>query len=324
MSSHIQRIAIVTTAEHSCALYLAANLAESNLKVRVFSQMAPKYAELSRPYLNRLLKRRGVRVFADNLLLALVEAARYKAIGRHLLAINSAISVNHNWPIHERQKWAQLLPEDRVVQISEINSADGIQAIRQFSPDLILLAGAPIITGRVIELASCGVLNPHCGITPEYAGSSPVVWPLCDNRPFDIGYTIHFVVPRVDAGPIVEQARIPWRTDWSFSTISSYVLQVMYERLLMLVQDWALSGVLPTARRQDVSRVRPPAGQCAYWFAERNKTRLLRQGKHVITPPEWQGDFRITTDVGRAVFLKSSSDNGGTECLLNTAASSMF
>jgi methionyl-tRNA formyltransferase len=319
----IKRIAIVTTAQHSCALYLAAGLADFNLDVRVFSQVAPKYPELSRPYLRRLLKRRGVRVFADNLLLAMVEAARYTSLGRLFFATDRASNVKHDWPIQNQQKWAQALHEHSVVSTADINSAESLEAIRQFSPDLMLLAGAPIVTERVIKLASCGVLNPHCGVTPDYAGSSPIVWPLYDNRPRDIGYTIHFVVPRVDAGPIVEQARLPWRTDWSFSTIACYVLQVMYERLLLIVQEWAASGAPPSAQPQEVSHVRPPAGQCAYWIAERNRTRLLRKGMQIITPPEWQGDFRIATDVGRSVFLESSPKNGGSELLLNAAASSM-
>jgi methionyl-tRNA formyltransferase len=183
---------------------------------------------------------------------------------------------------------------------------------------MILLAGAPILTRRVLELAPYGAVNPHCGITPEYAGSSPTVWPLYDNRPFDIGYTIHFAVPQIDSGPIIEQERLPWRTEWTFSTMACYLLQVMYERLALLVQQWAYSGAPPAEQPQHVSSTRPPAGYFALRIAERRKAQLRRKGIQIVIPPDWQGDFRTSTDVGGIAFGSRWQDKIGSTSFRNT------
>ena len=306
----IKRIAIVTTAEHSCALYLAANLARADLDICVFSQSAPLCAPDSWGYLNRLLKRRGAVVFADNLLLAMSQRIKYSGLAKRLSVNGNGHHSTHDWPVLKRDDWSSPSLDDRIVRFTDINSKESLDCIHRYSPDLILLAGAPIVCKRLLALPRYGVLNAHCGITPDYAGSSPTVWPLYYNRPYDIGYTIHFVVPQVDSGPIVEQVRLPWRCDWSFQTIASYVLQVMYERLVAVVRQWALTATRPLATPQQVAYVRPPAGKYTYRVAERNRKSLLRHGITVVIPAEWRGTFNVDTDVASSVFQDAHSAKG--------------
>jgi methionyl-tRNA formyltransferase len=184
------------------------------------------------------------------------------------------------------------------ITVDNVNSKDSVDLMRKFHPDLILLSGAPIISKAIIGIPRYGVLNPHYGITPRYAGNNPTYWPLFENRIFDIGYTIHQVVPQVDSGPIVEQVRLPWRTDWSWSTLGSYLGEIMYERLCTISLEWILNGPSPT-RSQVVNCTKPPAGYFVRVLAERRKAQLYQKGIRSVVPPEWGGNFQSKTDFSK-------------------------
>src|SRR5690348_217230 len=64
----IKRVAIITTALHPCACYLARRLRACDVEIVIFSQ-APRTSRFGTlRYLRRLLKRRGWLVFLDNLI----------------------------------------------------------------------------------------------------------------------------------------------------------------------------------------------------------------------------------------------------------------
>jgi methionyl-tRNA formyltransferase len=317
----IRKIAIITTAEHSCAQYLAARFLKRDLDVCIFSQVAPKCLPGSWRYLQRLRRRRGILVFADNLLEILADYARFSRMGRFLRRSSKPNAPLIEWPVLDRDLWAGQIDDRFIIRTADVNSSDSYDSIRKFSPDLILLAGAPIVSKHILLLPRYGVLNPHCGITPNYAGCNPTVWPLYDDCPFEIGYTIHFAVPQVDAGPIVEQARLPWRTEWTPSATASYLLHVMYERLALIVEHWVDNGTRPNSQSQPKVKSRPPAGYITSRIAERNRRRLHQQGVKIIVPPDWPGAYRTATDVGRFVFEQTSDEHAIDDLASNTKMS---
>src|SRR5690349_17797176 len=105
-----KRILIITTAEHACALYLASEIAKSDVEVLVVSQMAPKYLPSTWPYLHRLFKKRGACVFADNTLLALCERIRFTRLGQLMAAGPNSQALGHNWPVLDTGAWAARVP----------------------------------------------------------------------------------------------------------------------------------------------------------------------------------------------------------------------
>jgi len=83
-----------------------------------------------------------------------------------------------------------------------------IKAIDDAQPDLIILAGfMRILTPEFVNHYSARLLNIHPSLLPKYPGTNT------HQRALDAGdqwhgASIHFVVPEVDAGPIVLQGRL--------------------------------------------------------------------------------------------------------------------
>lgn len=99
------------------------------------------------------------------------------------------------------------MPPHRQFVLGTHASADQ-DRIEAWEPNLLILAGAPIVSKETIAMAKVACLNPHRGIMPDYCGSSPVDWAIYERRFDDVGYTVHVVVPAVEAGPIIHQERV--------------------------------------------------------------------------------------------------------------------
>jgi len=115
-------------------------------------------------------------------------------------------------------------------------------------------------------------INAHCGITPDYAGSSPFDWASYERRFDDVGYTLHLVVPEVDSGPVIHQERVSWDRTKRLGHLWPMLAQRMYDKSA----DTALSliaGESVVARPQGRTRINPPAGLFARLLAEWRRWR---------------------------------------------------
>jgi len=78
--------------------------------------------------------------------------------------------------------------------------------IRSHAVDLILnVHSLHLIHGSILEAARIGAFNLHPGPLPRYAGLNAVGWAIYRGESTH-GVTVHKMVPRIDAGPIVYQA----------------------------------------------------------------------------------------------------------------------
>jgi folate-dependent phosphoribosylglycinamide formyltransferase PurN len=119
-------------------------------------------------------------------------------------------------------------------------------------------------------------LNAHCGITPEYAGSSAFDRALYEGRFDAIGYTVHLVVPTVDGGPVLHQERIAWDPRRPNRELWPLLAQGMYAKLADVVLELA-SGRRLVATPQRGVRVHPPAGLFVRLIAELRRMRYARR-----------------------------------------------
>lgn len=84
-----------------------------------------------------------------------------------------------------------------------------IKEIDTVSPDIIILAGfMRILTTEFVDHYQHRLINIHPSLLPKYPGTNT------HQRAIDAGdkwhgASVHFVVPEVDAGPIIVQGRIP-------------------------------------------------------------------------------------------------------------------
>lgn len=93
--------------------------------------------------------------------------------------------------------------------------------MRDRSVDLLLnVHSLHIVADEVLEAPTIGSFNLHPGPLPEYAGLNTVSWAIY-NGEREYGVTVHWMVPRIDAGPIAFQERFevgPSPTPLSLST----------------------------------------------------------------------------------------------------------
>lgn len=85
--------------------------------------------------------------------------------------------------------------------------------IQPYQPDLILLAGwMRILTPHFLDQFPQQVLNLHPALPGQFAGTHAIERAFAAFRAGEISHSgcmVHYVIPEVDAGPVVAQKEVP-------------------------------------------------------------------------------------------------------------------
>lgn len=109
--------------------------------------------------------------------------------------------------------------------------------IDESQPELVILAGfMRILTTEFVEHYRQRLINIHPSLLPKYPGTHT------HQRAIDAGdawhgASIHFVVPEVDAGPIILQGRLPIKDGDTVDTLQQRIHQVEHQ-LYPLAAKW--------------------------------------------------------------------------------------
>jgi len=113
-------------------------------------------------------------------------------------------------------------------------------ALRAADVEIICLAGFMRILSDGFTRAWEGrLINIHPSLLPAYKGTH-VHERVIEARESQSGASVHFVVPELDAGPVIAQARVPVHADDSPDTLAARVLEVehkLYPAALRLLAD---------------------------------------------------------------------------------------
>ena len=86
-----------------------------------------------------------------------------------------------------------------------VNTPEWREKIAALQPDLILSVYYRHMIGtKILALPRLGAWNMHGSLLPKYRGRAPINWAVLHGEP-RIGMTLHRMVPRADAGAIVDQ-----------------------------------------------------------------------------------------------------------------------
>lgn len=114
------------------------------------------------------------------------------------------------------------------------------QALRAARVDIVCLAGFMRILSHGFARAWEGkLLNIHPSLLPAYKGTR-VHERVLEAKEAQSGASVHFVVPELDAGPVIAQASVAVHPDDSPETLAARVLEVehkLYPAALTLVAD---------------------------------------------------------------------------------------
>lgn len=112
------------------------------------------------------------------------------------------------------------------------------RALRRHDVELVACAGfMRILTAGFLDAWAGSIINIHPALLPLYKGLDTHARALADGVRVH-GCTVHYVVPEIDAGPIIAQAAVPVLSDDTGETLAARVLEAehrLYPMALALV-----------------------------------------------------------------------------------------
>lgn len=90
----------------------------------------------------------------------------------------------------------------------DFHSAECLDLVKKLNPDLGVVYRSYILKEELFTIPRLGTINLHLGKAPFYRGNSPGFWELM-NAETEVGVTVHRVVEKLDAGPILLQKTFP-------------------------------------------------------------------------------------------------------------------
>jgi methionyl-tRNA formyltransferase len=96
----------------------------------------------------------------------------------------------------------------RTVTPTHPAAPEWLEEIRRIQPHYLLaFYYRSMLPAQLLQLARWGALNMHGSLLPQYRGRAPVNWAIA-NGETRTGATLHYMVARADAGPIVAQEAV--------------------------------------------------------------------------------------------------------------------
>ena len=96
-----------------------------------------------------------------------------------------------------------------VYQPENFRDEETVQALRDLKPDVVaVVAYGRILPQKVLDIPTCGCINIHASILPQYRGSAPYQWAVLDGLK-ETGVTAQHMVREMDAGDVIDVARTP-------------------------------------------------------------------------------------------------------------------
>lgn len=129
------------------------------------------------------------------------------------------------------------------VDYADRASFDGalIQAIDEFQPNLVVLAGfMRILTPEFVRHYQNRLLNIHPSLLPRYQGLHTHQKAI-DAADAEHGCSVHFVTEELDGGPVILQARVPVFEDDDAESLAERV-QVQEHAIYPLTVRWFCDG----------------------------------------------------------------------------------
>ncbi|HMP74932.1 MAG TPA: methionyl-tRNA formyltransferase [Kiritimatiellia bacterium] len=130
---------------------------------------------------------------------------------------------------------------------------DAFAELSALAPDVTVVAAyGQYIPRNVIALPRLGCINIHPSLLPKYRGAAPMQWAVA-NGDTETGVTILDVCPRMDAGPILLQERLPIAPEDDLTTLEPRLARMGAELMMEVIRQ--LDAGTATRRAQDESLV---------------------------------------------------------------------
>ena len=140
-----------------------------------------------------------------------------------------------------------------VFQPESINTPEGIAQLREWRPDLLVVAAyGQILSRDVLAVPPNGGVNVHGSLLPKYRGAAPIAWAILGGET-EIGVTIIRMSVALDAGDMLAQEAVAVGPDETAGEVEARLAPVG-ARLATQVIEQIRAGTTQ-GRKQDAALV---------------------------------------------------------------------
>ncbi|MCX7009162.1 MAG: methionyl-tRNA formyltransferase [Kiritimatiellaeota bacterium] len=155
-------------------------------------------------------------------------------------------------------------PQGRKLQLAvpvltpaKCGAPDFIAQLAALKPDLIVVAAyGQFLTRALLDLPPHGVINVHPSLLPKYRGAAPIQWAVARGEK-ETGVSIIYLIEKMDAGDILQQARVPIAPDSTAAELTPQ-LSALGADLLMRAVENIRTGTVRRIRQDDALATRAP------------------------------------------------------------------
>ena len=125
----------------------------------------------------------------------------------------------------------------------KVKSAEGVQAIKDLRPDLIVTAAfGQLISQEILDIPKYGVFNIHASLLPKFRGGCPIQWAIVLGEQ-ETGVTIMRTVLRLDAGDMIVSQSTSIQPSDTYASLYNRLSEIGATLLLQVLQMPQLSFV---------------------------------------------------------------------------------
>lgn len=140
-----------------------------------------------------------------------------------------------------------------VLQPASLKPLEEVQRLRDFQPDLIVVAAfGQILRQNVLDIPSHNCINVHASLLPRWRGAAPISAAIAAGDAAT-GITIMIMEAGLDSGPILSQRSESIRHDDTTGALTSRLAQVGATLLVETLPQWIAHQITP--RKQDEGHV---------------------------------------------------------------------
>ena len=172
-----------------------------------------------------------------------------------------------------------------LVMPAEANTPELEQRVADLAPDFLFsFYYRSLLKAPLLATPRRGALNVHGSLLPQFRGRAPVNWAILKGAR-ESGATLHYMVPRADAGDIVDQLAVPILEDDDAREVYAKVT-VAAETILARSLPGLIAGSAPRRPQPIVpgeyfGRRRPEDGRIDWHWPARQIHDLVR----AVAPP---------------------------------------
>ena len=140
-----------------------------------------------------------------------------------------------------------------VFQPESINTPEGVQQLKAWQPDLLVVAAyGQILSKDVLATTGHGGINVHASLLPKYRGAAPVAWAIW-NGEVETGVTIIRMSVQLDAGDMLAQEKLAIGPEETTGEVEARLAPVGARLALAVINQWAIGMPVP-GMKQDKSQ----------------------------------------------------------------------